>query len=339
MLGYRLAIVFSVAFLGVLATTVYADEKPAAPLRVGIIGCDTSHVPSFAKSMREGKQKEIQGLKLVAAYPGGSDDFPPSRDRVKKFTEELREQGVQIVDSIDALMPLVDVVMIESVDGRVHLEQARQVFAAKKPVFIDKPVAVSLTDAIEIFRLAKEADVPCFSSSSLRYSPGLIELESKRKSNRVLGCDAYGPYKLAPPIPDMYWYGIHTVEMLYTVMGTGCKSVSRTSADGADVVVGVWDDGRVGVYRGNAKGRPDFGVVVFGQKSITPIAATSNYENLLVEIAKFFRTGKPPVSEEVTIEICAFIEAAHESKRQNGATIELADVMAKAREQIAKQAK
>lgn len=153
------------------ATALRAEEKSPAPLRVGIIGCDTSHVPSFAKSILEGKRPEIQGLKLVAAYPGGSDDFPPSRDRVQKFTADLREQGVQIVDSIESLMPLVDAVMIESVDGRVHLEQARQVIAAKKPFYIDKPVAASLADTIEIFHLAQEANVPCFSSSSLRYAP------------------------------------------------------------------------------------------------------------------------------------------------------------------------
>lgn len=154
-----------------------------------------------------------------------------------------------------------------------------------------------------------------------------------------MGCDAYGPYKLSPPIPDLYWYGIHTAEMLFTVMGTGCKSVTRTSADGADVIVGVWHDGRVGVFRGNSKGRADFGVVVFGQKTITPIAAASSYENLLVEIAKFFKTGQPPVSAADTLEIVAFLEAAQESKLQNGATIELADVIEKARKQIAKQAK
>jgi len=92
---------------------------------------------------------------------------------VPKFTEELKAAGIEIVDSIPALLERVDVVLLESLDGRKHLEQARPVIAAGKALFIDKPVSGTLADAIEIFRLAAEAQSSCFSSSSLRYSPGI----------------------------------------------------------------------------------------------------------------------------------------------------------------------
>ena len=175
----------------------------------------------------------------MAAYPGGSADIPSSRDRVAGYTKELHEKyGVEIVDSIDELLKKVDVVLLESVDGRPHLAQARPVFQAQKPVFIDKPVAGTLADAIAIYDLARETGTPCFSSSSLRFSPGIAGMKNNPKVGDVLGCDAYGPCHLEEHHPDLYWYGVHGVETLFTIMGTGCQSVSRVQTEGTDLVGG-----------------------------------------------------------------------------------------------------
>ena len=131
------------------------------------------------------------------------------------YTQELRDKfGVAIVGSIDELLSRVDVVLLESVDGRPHLEQARPVFQAHKPVFIDKPVAGSLADAIAIFELARTTNTPCFSSSSLRFSPGIAGMRTNAKVGDVLGCDAYGPCSLEEHHPDLFWYGVHGVETL-----------------------------------------------------------------------------------------------------------------------------
>jgi predicted dehydrogenase len=240
--------------------------------------------------------------------------------------------GVEIVPTIDALLTKVDAVLLESVDGRPHLEQVRPVLKAGKPVFVDKPVAGSLADAVEIFRLAKEQGVPCFSSSSLRFYPGVQAIRRSEEVGQVLGCAAYGPCSLESHHPDLFWYGIHGVETLFTIMGPGCVSVSRVQTDGTELVVGVWKDGRVGTFRGIREGRSGYGAQVFGSKGI--VAADTKgggYEPLLVEICKFFRTGKPPVSAEETIEIFAFMEAADESKRQGGAPVVLQSVLATTR--------
>src|SRR5690606_31202359 len=119
-----------------------------------------------------------------------------------------------------------------------------------KPVFIDKPLAGSLADAVRIFELAEEHGVPCFSSSSLRYSPEITGLKDSAAVGKVLGCDAYGPCSLEEHHPDLFWYGIHGVETLFTLMGTGCERVTRVQTDGTEFVTGVWDDGRVGTFRG-----------------------------------------------------------------------------------------
>jgi hypothetical protein len=330
-------LMISESSLTVPCATISASEPAGTPLRAGIIGLDTSHVTAFTQVLNDPQSRgALAGIRVVAGYPGGSPDIASSRDRVAAYTKELHEKhGVEIVDSIDELLKRVDVVLLESVDGRPHLAQARAVFQARKPVFIDKPVAGTLADAIAIYELARESGTPCFSSSSLRFSPGIAGMKSNPKVGDVIGCDAYGPCHLEEHHPDLFWYGVHGVETLYTIMGTGCQSVTRVQTEGTDLVAGVWKGGRVGTFRGLRQGASDYGATVFGSRGIAPSGGYAGYEPLVVEICKFFRTGKPPVSAEETIEIFAFMEAADESKRQGGKPVTIETVMARAKAELA----
>lgn len=312
-----------------------AVGQEAPQIRVGMIGLDTSHVPAFAKFFNGPKlQGELAGIKVVAAYPGGTD-FPPSRDRVAMFTEQIRGMGIEIVDTIPALLEKVDVVLLESVDGRIHLEEATPVIKAGKPLFIDKPAAGSLADVIAIFELAKEHDVPCFSSSSVRFGRGLQELKQNEALGTIVGAQTWGPCSYQKGTPDMFFYGIHGIEAIFTLMGTGCQSVSRVQTADADVLTGVWSDGRAATYRGIRRHKAEFGAVAFGTSAIVTLTKGDGYDPLCFEIAKFFKTGVAPVSPEETIEIFAFMEAADESKRQSGTLVSLEDVLKEARESLA----
>jgi hypothetical protein len=320
-----------------LANPSQGDEPKM--LRAGIIGLDTSHVTAFTGVLNASTPKPgLAGIRIVAAYPGGSQDIPDSKNRLEGFTKTLKEKhGVEIVSSIDELLKKVDVVFLESVDGRPHLEQVKPVLKAGKPVFIDKPVAGSLADAIQIYDLAKQHKVPVFSSSSLRFSASIQALRDSKEVGDIVGCDTYGPCSLESHHPDLFWYGVHGVEMLYTIMGTGCESVSRVQTKGTELVTGTWKGGRVGTFRGIREGKSGYGGTVFGTKQIAPVGKYDGYEPLLVEICKFFRSGQPPVSAEETVEMFAFMEAADESKRQGGKPVKIADVMQKARDEIAKK--
>jgi hypothetical protein len=304
-----------------------------------MIGLDTSHVPAFIKIFNNPKAAgDVAGIKVVAGYPGGTD-LPASKDRVAKFTEGVRAKGVEIVDSIPKLLEKVDVVLLESVDGRIHLQEALQVIKAGKPLWIDKPVAGSLVDAIVIFELAKKHNVPVFSSSSLRFGAEVQNLKKSAELGTVTGAATWGPCSYATGTPDLFFYGIHGVEPLYTLMGTGCLTVSRATSSNTDFVTGVWKDGRVGTYRGIRKGKAAAGGMVFGTNAIMPITKAGNYDDLCPEIGKFFKTGKSPVSAEETIEIFTFMEAADESKRQIGMPVALAEVLAKAKAEAAAKLK
>ncbi len=329
----RLISVMVTGWLLVTCVTSKVSAQPSADrvIRVGIIGLDTSHAPAFTKELNATEATdEGPAIRVIAAYPYGSRTIESSTSRIPALTKEVEALGVEIVDSIDELLKRVDCVLLETNDGRLHLEQARQVFAAGKPVFIDKPVAASLADVLEIYEAANTAKVPMFSSSALRYGtqPQAIRAGSL---GRVLGCDAFSPCSMEPSHSDLYWYGIHGVETLFTCMGPGCESVTRVSTDDEELVVGKWSDGRIGSFRGIRKGASGYGGTVFCEQRIETLGKFEGYKPLTVAIATFFRTGKAPVAAEETIEIYAFMEAAAESKRQGGTPVTIQSVIEQAK--------
>ena len=322
--------------LMLLGTTLLHSADPPKVLRAGMIGLDTSHVPAFTRLFNNAKSmEEVAAIKIVAGYPGGTD-LPASKDRVERFTQQIREMGVEIVDSIPKLLDKVDVVLIESVDGRIHLQEAIPVIKAGKPLWIDKPVAGSLADTIVIYELAKKHNVPVFSSSSLRFGTGIQALRKNEEIGPIVGAATWGSCSYSAGTPDMFFYGIHGIEPLFTLMGTGCETVSRVHTKDTDFVTGVWKDGRIGTYRGIRRNSASAGATAFGVKGIAQAdRGGGGYENICLEIARFFKTGKSPVAAEETIEICAFMEAADESKRQGGVPVSLAAVLAKAKAEAA----
>ncbi|HNR31178.1 MAG TPA: Gfo/Idh/MocA family oxidoreductase [Candidatus Hydrogenedentes bacterium] len=318
-----------VASLIILAGCVVAPA--AEDLRVGMIGLDTSHVIAFTQLLNDpGHPKHVPGAKVVAAYKGGSPDLEASATRVDGYTEQLqRDFGVRIVDTIEELCTLVDAIMLESVDGRPHLEQVKPVFAAGLPVFIDKPLAGSLRDALAIARLAKEHDVPWFSCSSYRYYESLVTL-LKQDVGEIRGAVSWGPCHLEPHHPDLFWYGVHPTEALYTVLGRGCETVVRTATADTDVITGTWSGGRVGTLIGLRNQATPNKVVVFGAKAVAAQEGGGDYAPMIREVVQFFQTRVAPIAPEETIELFAFMEAADESKRMGGAPVSIQEVMEKA---------
>ena len=306
-----------------LCAPLCATPAAAATLRLGIVGTDTSHVTAFTQILNdESSPDHVPGGQVIAAYKGGSPDIESSASRVDKFADELRTKWkVRFYTSIPEMCRNVDAILLESVDGRVHLAQARAVIAAHKPLFIDKPLASTLEDAREIARLATAAGVPWFSASSLRFG----DIAETMKFADATGVDTWGPGPLEPHQQlDLSWYAIHPIELLYSLMGPGCEEVSRTFSPDADVIVGRWKDGRIGTVRA-LRPYSDYGAVVFRPKQIveSPSRPADSYRPLQVEVMKFFETGQPPVPNQETLEIFAFMDAAQRSKDEGGKPMRL----------------
>ena len=325
-----------VLFFVVISLISLLTFAKGSDIKVGVIGLDTSHAPAFIKMLNaETKEKPYEGFKVVAAYPYGSRKIKSSYDRIPKYTEEAKAHGVKIVNSIAELLKEVDCVLLETNDGNEHLAQAEEVFKAGKTVFIDKPIGANLPQAIAIIRLAEKYKVPMFTSSALRFVPKNQEIRAG-KMGKVVGADCYSPCVNEPSHADNYWYGIHGVETLYTIMGVGCETVSCTSTEGTVVAVGKWNDNRIGTFRGVREGKHVFGGTAFTTEQAAQVGGYDGYKDLLKEILQFFRTKEAPVSFDETLEIFTFMEAGNESKRQDGKQVYMKEVFEKAKSESLK---
>ena len=305
-----------------------------AETKVGIIGLDTSHAIAFTKIMNVDKDPGVAGFRMVAAYQWGSRDIISSTNRYPKYIPQMKEMGVEIVPSIAELLEKVDVVCLETNDGREHLKQAEQVFKAGKRVFIDKPIAHNLTDALKIYELGKKYNAQYFSSSALRFSDVAVAARAG-EYGKIRGAALISPSPMEVQGTHNYytWYGIHGFEPLVAIMGMGVDKVSCFRNDTDDVINATWKDGRMGELRLQRKSWVYSGYVLpempkDRKNPVIIFGGYQGYQPLLREIIKFFKTGVPPVSPEETLEIFAFMEAAEMSAKRGGTPVTTAEAIA-----------
>ena len=301
----------------------------SSKFKIGIIGLDTSHVIAFTELLNDqNSEYHVPGGEISVAFPGGSEDMELSRSRVRSYTDQLRNRfGVSIAGSPEAVAEECSAILLTSVDGRVHLEQFRKVASYGRPTFVDKPFAVTSADAEAMISLAGQYSVPIMSCSALRYAEGFTQILNETDKGDIRGVDCYGPMPMQPTQPGLFWYGIHTVEMLFAALGKGCRYVVATTNADHDLVVGVWADGRIGTIRGNRTGIESFGALVHRTRKTQFAEVNAHpkpyYASLLEGIMSMYRTSQSAVDPQETLEIIKFIEAANQS-REDGQPIPLA---------------
>lgn len=304
---------------------LFADPGGPSMIRLGMLDFDTSHCVEFTRRLnRRGSEPDqwVEGAEVVLACPGDSRMAP---ERIPGFRREMEELGVPLVDRPADLIGRVDGVLVESLEGGVHLERARPFLEAGLPCFIDKPFTCTVADARALVELARRHGAPLFSSSALRYAPELVAYKSDRQRGDIVGVVTHGPALAFPSHagrgnPGLFHYGIHALEALYALMGPGCVRVHCTPGCDVDVVVGHWRDGRVGVLRG-ARPRSSYGFLAFTAEQATHVAIDTRYlyRELLVQVVRFFASGVPPVDPAETVEVMAFMESALHSAGRDGA--------------------
>jgi predicted dehydrogenase len=333
--------------IAAVALPVVADD--AKPVRIGILGMDNYQAIEYVQFYNNPRaQGDLAGLRVTAVFPVTSPDYPESANLTERWKKQMLDTQqnskgalpvVEIVDSIDELLKRCDGVMIWSLDGTKHLTQATPVLKAGKPLFIGRPLASSAEDAVAILKLARETKIPCWSCSQHRFSPGFIGMRNHPEVGRVLGCDVYGGFDLKACEADKFTRPLHSIETLYTIMGPGCVKVSCTSTPTTESITGVWNDGRVGTYRGIKDGGVKYSATVFGDKGVSTagiyghgvpmkgVVPTDDtymgYGGLAIEMARFFKGAAPPVSHAEMLEIFAFLKAAEASRTRGGAAVEL----------------
>lgn len=297
-------------------------------LRVGIVDCDSSHCVEFARRLNQAgvdREQFVEGARVEAIWCGESKMAP---ERVPGFRSELQQLGIPFVDQAGDLIGQVDLVLVLSLCGAAHLERARPLLEAGVATYVDKPFACSIADAEEITRLATEHNALCFSSSGLRFSKEVLDFKDSYTWGDLHGLITYGPAKRADDNPGLFHYGIHSVELLFELLGPDCESVSAISNDGAEVVTGRWSDGRLGTVRGSRTGSTAYGFTAFCEHGVAAETVSTRfaYRNLLRAIVRSVESGSPAVPLESSLAVVRFIAAALESERLGGVPVATADL-------------
>lgn len=321
------------AFLAMMSVVAFpALAADADTKKIGVIGPESNHSINFTRLINA---PDAQGLlaryEVVAGYPKTQPGVESKPGTIAGWDQQMRAMGVELLDSIDELLSKVDFVMVLTNEGHPHLKDSLHVIRAGKRLYVDKPVAPGLKEVVAIYEAARRSNVPVFSSSSLRFTETAQAIRGGSIGN-VLGADTYSPAPLEPTHTDLFWYGIHGVEPLFTVMGPGCETVTRVHTPDFDLMVGRWSGGRIGTVRGTRKGPHTYGGTAFGEKAVAAFGKFEGYDPLVLKILEFFETGRPPVDPQETLEVYAFMEAADESKRRGGAAVSVQEVLDKARE-------
>ena len=343
-----MAKVFVLAWFCLVGLLAFSGRALAAePVKIGILGLDNYQAVAFTQLFNTPQEaEELQGVRVVVAWPGTvSEEIPESVQRLPEWTKAMEQFQVAIVDSVDACLARCDAVLVMPLDGRRHRSLAEAALKAGKPTYIGRPLAHNFSEAVAILQLADDRQVRCWTSSQHRFSPGFLGMRNHPEVGQVLGADVYGGCPLVPHHADLYWHALHGIETLFTIMGPGCESVRCTSTPVAEVVTGTWKEGRVGTFRGLKTGAVKYSATVFGDKGVSisgvyghgvpvnGVAPTNDkymgYEGIARELGKFFKGGPLPVSHAETLEIFAFMEAAHESKRTGGAEVKLSTILEK----------
>lgn len=293
-------------------------------LRLAIIGADTSHATEFTQRLHDASHPEhVAGARVVAALPAASADLPLSAQRVAGFTASLRDElGVPLASSWEQVLTGVDGVLLLSLDGRPHLAQVQQALAARVPIFLDKPVAASLADAEQIYALAAECGVPLYSGSALRWHPQVRSLQQAEAD--WFSAVSIGPAPALEHHPDLFFYGIHPTEALFTLLGPDCLQVSATRNARGMTAVGQWASGETGHLITLAQHGAKYSLSRAAADQLLHVELSGGfYAPLLQQILQFIRSGVSPVTAEETLAIYRFMAGAKQSADLGGASVQL----------------
>lgn len=294
-------------------------------LRIGAVGVDSSHLREFSRRINELHAAGKTACKVTAMFDDGRHDMPAAD--VKSWKEAAAALGVAEVKSHGALLDQVDGVMVLAVNGHRHLELALPSLERGIATYVDKPLTCDLDQAKKLLAASRKGNARCYSASSLRFAAELGTLD-REKLGKLHAIDAFGPGELNASMAGLFFYGVHTIEMVDAIWGPGVKRVSAITTDARDLVDLEYRDGRYARLRLERKGCYDFGATVHGEKGLASFKVdfADVYNRLVAGMARFFEGGPAPAQLRDIVENVAVMEAGNASIARGGEWVDVVEV-------------
>lgn len=271
-------------------------------MRLGLVGVDSSHAEDFLRHFNA--EHRHNTIRMTALW-GGDDERIAALSALSPEAEPM--------DSLAALLGEVDAVIVGDRHGGLHRAHAIAAIEAKRPVFVDKPLANSLGDATAIVDAAERHGVPLLSGSALRW-----QAETRRLKAKLAGLDgsielvAYGTWYPQNEYGGAIFYAIHTIELVQELLGVEWRKLGlRAEDDPAAVRYRVGPHSVTLEFRPLSGGSSDFGVEVSAGRIALRQSIPLGDDYMLPvcdQIAAMLRTGRSPLSRQQLLAPVALME-------------------------------
>ncbi|WP_404404826.1 Gfo/Idh/MocA family protein [Jeotgalibacillus malaysiensis] len=274
-------------------------------LKVGIIGLDTSHISPFAKAINHERDVMISSV-----FPCTTEDFRFAADKIPDNLSLLKDRyGVKQARSLDDLINHSDVIWLETADARYRLSQFMEIADAGKPVYINKPLALSLKEADNLLELAEQKHVPVMSSSALRFAK-----ELNADQNNLVSAACFGPIEWQETQNGYFWYGIHLVDMLHGITGAKIKEVSFNGYDNQHKFHLKDTEGRTHFVTFHQDNYQFEATVNYPDDKCHTVIGSNLFDGLIERLIEFTKSGKSPLSHDQMLDTIRITEALNQAQ-------------------------
>jgi predicted dehydrogenase len=278
-------------------------------ISIGIIGSDSTHTENYAAVLN----RNLSGNGMRATRLWGAD------------AKQARAKGAQagigtVTNSVEDAMEHVDAVMVLNRWGNDHFAPAMQAIEKGLPLFVDKPMCDEPSEAIDLVRAARAAQVPLMSGSAVRYAPSIMTLlEDLPRIGR--------PQSVIFTLPQTWrLYGVHAIEIMHAVFGTGALDVTAIRDAQTDLVTARWLNGQIGIANQIRDAWSGMLCVVVGDAGwinaeILPSDTVNGIPRMYVNLIKRFKQmldgQPPPIASIEMIEVIRVTAAADRSASES----------------------
>lgn len=284
---------------------------------IAMVGVNTYHAEAFTRIFNGGggDDPRIDNARITHVWAG---DYT---DRLAELEAMLGPYD-NIVTSLDELIDVVDgVLIIDDTDGgAIHAELARPFVEAGMPVFVDKPMTTSYSDAVELFELAGKHNAPLFSSSALRF-PVELDRNAVAALGKISSIVSVGP-------EEWFYYGVHAVEVMGAITADQPESVHRFALPEKDVAVVTYETGLVGVVMTLRDAQYIFEVSVYGENGAYSFRVDDGmgfYTNEMKAFVEMIETRIPPVTSADTLSVLSILHGGNLSAEE-GRTVLISEI-------------
>ena len=304
-------------------------------MKIGIIGMSAGNAHPYSWSAiingRFNAEEIIRiGYPAVAAYLEANKQtlgiFGAEVTSVWAQTEEISQSiamttGIKhIAGSLEEMAGQVDAVLLTRDDAENHVAMARPFIDAGLPIFIDKPLALTIPE-LDYFANEVAKGKLIMSCSSMRYANECMVVRQESA--------ALGKLEFATAVGKKDWnkYGVHLLEGLFSVIDDARPvSVRHIGEANRDIVKITFENGFQALVSLFMDITPTLQISVFGQTGWRLIDIKNSYSMFRDNIIEFIRSvqeGKARLAFDKTERIIRTLIGANESMKQGGIEVKL----------------